>query len=209
MAQIILYNKPFNVLSQFTDQEQRATLMAHLAPYKGFYPAGRLDRDSEGLLLLTDDGKLQHRISHPQQKLEKTYWVQVEGDVEEEALQALRHGLELNDGPTRPAKAKRIDPPSHLWPRTPPIRERKNQPTQWLEISISEGRNRQVRRMTAAVGHPTLRLIRAAIGHWKLNDLAPGEHRLETVHLPDNHEGKQHKHSKRRPRTHTKPPRKR
>ncbi|MBB6521606.1 pseudouridine synthase [Pseudoteredinibacter isoporae] len=217
MAQIILFNKPFNVLSQFTDQEQRATLMDHLAAFKGFYPAGRLDRDSEGLLLLTDDGRLQHRISHPEQKLEKTYWVQVEGEVEEEALQALRNGLELKDGPTRPAKARHMDPPANLWPRTPPIRERKNQATQWLEIRIGEGRNRQVRRMTAAVGHPTLRLIRAAIGHWQLGDLSPGEHHLETVHLPDKHHKSRNtnptnrgsKHTKRRPRTHTRTDRKR
>lgn len=177
--------------------------MDHLAPYKGFYPAGRLDRDSEGLLLLTDDGRLQHRISHPQQKLEKTYWVQVEGNVSQEALNTLRNGVDLKDGLTRPAKAHCIDPPSNLWPRTPPIRERQNQPTQWLEICISEGRNRQVRRMTAAVGHPTLRLIRAAIGHWKLDDLTPGEHRLETIHLPDSDHNKSINNTKRRPRTHT------
>lgn len=190
MAQIILFNKPFNVLSQFTDKEQRDTLMPYLSQYKGFYPAGRLDRDSEGLLLLTDDGQLQHRISHPKQKLEKTYWVQVEGDVDDTALQSLRDGLMLKDGPTRPAKAKIISSPAGLWPRTPPIRERKNQSTQWLEISISEGRNRQVRRMTAAVGHPTLRLIRASIGHWNLGTMAPGEFRVESVHLPGSNEDK-------------------
>lgn len=184
MAQIILFNKPFNVLSQFTDQAERDTLMRHLSHIKGFYPAGRLDRDSEGLLLLTDNGQLQHRISHPKQKLEKTYWVQIEGQATEQALQSLRNGIELNDGPTRPAKVRIIPEPAALWPRTPPIRERKNQATQWLEIRITEGRNRQVRRMTAAAGHPTLRLIRAAIGHWQLGDLQPGEFRQEQVHLP-------------------------
>ncbi|WP_111643032.1 pseudouridine synthase [Marinimicrobium alkaliphilum] len=182
MAQLLLFNKPYGVLSQFTDAENRPTL-GHYIRDSGFYPAGRLDQDSEGLLLLTDDGQLQHQIAHPMHKLAKTYWVQVEGIPDVRALAALRQGVSLKDGKTRPAQARLIAPPS-LWPRNPPIRERANIPTQWLSLTITEGRNRQVRRMTAAVGHPTLRLVRAQIGTWTLDGLAPGESRRQTLHLP-------------------------
>lgn len=186
MATLLLINKPFNTLCQFTDSEGRDTLASILpeGEFKDFYPAGRLDMDSEGLLILTNDGSLQHRISHPSQKLEKTYWVQVEGDISQEALSHLEAGVILKDGKTKPAKAKKITPPSNLWNRSPPVRERKNIPTSWISLSISEGKNRQVRRMTAAVNFPTLRLIRAAIGPWHLNNLAPGEYKKENVHLP-------------------------
>ncbi|MBU2984095.1 pseudouridine synthase [Saccharophagus degradans] len=186
MASLLLINKPYNTLCQFTDGEGRNTL-ANLLPngkYKDYYPAGRLDLDSEGLLILTNDGSLQHRISHPSQKLEKTYWVQVEGDITQEAIAQLEAGVELKDGKTKPAKAKIIAPPQNLWERNPPVRERKNIPTSWLSLTISEGKNRQVRRMTAAVNYPTLRLIRAAIGPWQLGNLAPGNYKEETVHLP-------------------------
>ena len=172
MARLLRFNKPFDVLTQFTDGAGRATL-ADYVPVRGVYPAGRLDRDSEGLLLLTDDGRLQAQIADPRHKLAKTYWVQVEGLPDETALAALRAGVILKDGPTRPAKAHRIDPPE-VWARVPPIRVRKTVPDCWLELTITEGRNRQVRRMTAAVGHPTLRLIRRAIGPWNLDGLAPG-----------------------------------
>lgn len=185
MAQLLLFNKPFNVLSQFTDERGRDTLASflHQPEARGFYPAGRLDRDSEGLLLLTNDGRLQHRISDPQHKLPKTYWALVEGLVSENALSALRHGLMLKDGVTLPAKARAIAEPS-LWPRVPPVRVRQNIPTSWIELTITEGKNRQVRRMTAAVGLPTLRLIRAAVGPWRLDSLAPGEFAFSAVNLP-------------------------
>lgn len=176
MARLLLFNKPFGVLSQFTDRGSptvRATLSDFIA-VKGVYPAGRLDRDSEGLLLLTDDGRLQARIADPRFKLPKTYLVQVEGDPDNTALQPLRKGVRLKDGMTLPAEVARIDPPD-LWPRDPPIRERKSIPDCWLEITIREGRNRQVRRMTAAVGLPTLRLVRWSIGDWTLAGLAPGQ----------------------------------
>lgn len=166
------------MLSQFTDKgnaETRATLSDFIA-LPGVYPAGRLDRDSEGLLLLTDDGRLQARIADPRFKLPKTYWVQVEGEPDEAALDRLRRGVTLNDGLTRPAQAERMAPPA-LWPRDPPVRFRKNVPDCWISLTITEGRNRQVRRMTAAIGHPTLRLVRWSIGPWTLDGLAPGQWR--------------------------------
>ena len=170
---MICFNKPYGVLSQFTP-EGRWRGLKDFIDIPHVYAAGRLDADSEGLLLLTDDGQAQARIADPRFKMEKTYWVQVDGVPTEAALAALRQGVLLKDGPTLPALAKSIDPPPALWPRDPPIRVRQNQPTHWLELTIREGRNRQVRRMTAAVGLPTLRLIRAAIGPYALEGLAPG-----------------------------------
>jgi 23S rRNA pseudouridine2457 synthase len=175
VARLILFNKPFGVLCQFTSREPRITL-ADFIPVTGVYPAGRLDADSEGLVLLTDDGNLQHRISDPRHKLPKRYLVQVEGGIGDEAIARLERGVPLRDGLTRPAQARCVDEPA-LWERVPPIRMRREIPTSWLELRIVEGRNRQVRRMTAAVGFPTLRLVRAAIGPWELGDLGPGEWR--------------------------------
>ena len=180
MARLILFNKPYGVLTQFTDSAGRATL-ADFVDVPDVYAAGRLDRDSEGLVLLTDDGRLQHHIADPRHKLEKIYWVQVEGEIDEPALERLRRGVILNDGPTRPALARRIAEPAGLWPREPPVRFRKSVPTTWLELTLREGRNRQVRRMTAAVGFPTLRLIRWRVGPWTLDGLAPGTWREVTV----------------------------
>ncbi|TDG13856.1 pseudouridine synthase [Seongchinamella unica] len=198
MATIILFNKPFQVLSQFTDPDGRSTLADYLQ-LPGYKAAGRLDYDSEGLLLLTDNGQLQQQIANPRHKLWKTYLVQVEGDIDQAALDSLATGVELKDGTTLPARVRRIEAPA-LWPRTPPVRERKSVPDSWLELSIREGRNRQVRRMTAAVGFPTLRLVRSRIGDWSLAGLAPGEYRRETVHLAGRPaEGKTNRrHRKRR-----------
>lgn len=182
MARIFLLNKPMHMLSQFRDDAGRSTL-ADVIDVPGVYPAGRLDYDSEGLLLLTDNGALQARIASPDRKMPKTYWVQVEGEPNFEALEKLSSGILLKDGMTKPAGIRLMEEPT-LWPRNPPVRKRLNQPTSWLSVTLTEGRNRQVRRMTAAVGHPTLRLVRAQIGHWTLEHLAPGEWREETVHLP-------------------------
>lgn len=173
MSRIVLFNKPYGVLSQFTP-EGRWRALDEFIPEKGVYVAGRLDADSEGLLLLTDDGQLQAKIADPRHKLEKTYWVQVEGEPEEVDLEPLRRGLQLSDFTARPAKAHCIGAPTGLWPRDPPIRFRKSLPATWLEIRIAEGKNRQVRRMTAAIGYPTLRLIRSAIGTLTLDGLVPG-----------------------------------
>jgi 23S rRNA pseudouridine2457 synthase len=178
---IIVFNKPFQVLSQFNDTQGRDTLGDYIDLPK-YYAAGRLDYDSEGLMLLTNDGKLQHQISNPKHKVEKVYWVQVEGIPTQEQLTLLRAGPLLKDGPTKPAKVRLLSAsPKGLWPRVPPIRERANIPTKWVELRISEGRNRQVRRMTAAVGLPTLRLVRMAIGNFRLKGLEVGQYRLETI----------------------------
>lgn len=180
MTRLILFNKPYDVLSQFTDKGTEGSPRRTLSEFidvPGVYAAGRLDRDSEGLMVLTDDGRLQARITSPRAQTPKTYWAQVEGTPTEDQLQALRTGVTLKDGLTRPAKARLIDAPPGLWPRTPPVRYRKSVPDAWLELTITEGRNRQVRRMTAAVGLPTLRLIRARVGNWSLDDLAPGDWR--------------------------------
>lgn len=188
MAELVLFNKPFQVLSQFTDDgasgsaSPRATL-ADFLRIPDIYPAGRLDYDSEGLLLLTAEGALQHRIASPALKMPKTYWVQVEGDIPDRALKHLAAGVELKDGLTRPAKAVRMTAPE-VWPRVPPVRHRDSIPTSWIELTITEGKNRQVRRMTAAVGFPTLRLIRYRIGNWTLDGLKSRAHRIVTVNLP-------------------------
>ncbi len=210
MSTILLLNKPYDVLCQFTDAQGRHTLADHV-DVPGVYPAGRLDRDSEGLVVLTDDGGLQHRVSHPRHKLSKTYWVQVEGEPTAEALERLRRGVTLKDGITAPAQVRPMDEPD-LWPRHPPVRYRAHIPTRWIELTLREGRNRQVRRMTAAVGHPTLRLVRVRVGPWRLDGLAPGQWR--EAQIPDEwrkmppHEkpAPQHRHhprhaGKRRPAT--------
>ena len=189
MSRIILFNKPFNVLTQFQDEENRADLSQYI-PLSGVYPAGRLDYDSEGLVVLTDDGALQHQISHPRRKLEKIYWVQVEGTPNEKDVEPLREGIVLKDGITRPAGVKIIDAPV-VWDRDPPIRQRRNIRTSWLEIRITEGRNRQVRRMTAAIGFPTLRIIRYAVGSWTLDGLPPGQWRV-ILAAKRGKQGKQH-----------------
>ncbi|WP_417782257.1 rRNA large subunit pseudouridine synthase E [Terasakiella pusilla] len=180
MSKIILFNKPFNVLCQFTDEGIQRETLADYIKIPGVYAAGRLDKDSEGLLLLTDDGSVQARIAHPKFKLPKTYWVQVDGIPDDAALEKLRKGVTLKDGLTKPAEARIIPEPKDLWPRTPPVRFRANIPTSWIELTIREGKNRQVRRMTAAIGHPTLRLIRYAIGPWSLQNLPTGDY-IETT----------------------------
>ena len=176
MSQILLFNKPFGVLSQFTGADRSQTLAAYIKQ-TGFYAAGRLDKDSEGLLLLTNDGKLQQFIANPSHKQGKIYLAQVEGEVDASALEQLQRGVDLNDGRTRPARARVIAAPA-LWDRNPPIRQRKHIPTSWIELTLFEGRNRQVRRMTAAVGYPTLRLVRTRIADWTLGELLPGESKL-------------------------------
>jgi len=174
MSRLLIFNKPFNVLCQFSAEGERETLKDYI-DVPAVYPAGRLDTDSEGLLLLTDDGRLQARIADPKHKAPKTYLAQVEGVPDAAALEALRKGVDLGDFVTRPAQARLVDAPDWLWPRHPPIRERKAIPTAWVELVLREGKNRQVRRMTARVGYPTLRLVRTAIGPWSLDDLAPGQ----------------------------------
>jgi len=182
MSRILLFNKPYGVICQFSSDGLHPTLADYIA-LPGFYPAGRLDTDSEGLLLLTDDGALQHRITDPRHKQAKTYWVQVEGNPDGAALAQLRRGVKLPDFTALPAEVKLMEAPANLRPRNPPIRERRNIPTSWLELTIREGKNRQVRRMTAAVGYPTLRLIRYRIGGWTLGELEPGVWREAAGHL--------------------------
>jgi len=196
MTKLYLFNKPFGVLSQFRDDGSGRPTLARYINTPEIYPAGRLDQDSEGLLLLTDNGRLQHWISHPNHKQPKTYWAQVEGEPSESAIEKLRQGVKLNDGPTKPAKVKVIEEPT-LWDRDPPIRYRANIPTTWIELTISEGRNRQVRRMTAAIGHPTLRLVRASIGDWTIADMSLGKIQIIDIELPKEAQGTSQKHPQR------------
>ncbi|WP_164659135.1 pseudouridine synthase [Tropicibacter sp. Alg240-R139] len=204
MTRLIRFNKPFDVLPQFTDRANADSPRSTLSDYVDVprvYPAGRLDRDSEGLMLLTDDGKLQAQISDPKHKMPKTYWVQVEGSPDPHTLEALREGIELKDGVTSPAKARQMNEPQDLWARTPPIRTRKSIPDTWIELTIFEGRNRQVRRMTAAVGHPTLRLIRYGIGAWTLDGLKSGawdELQVPVIEAKSRPSGKDHRKTHRR-----------
>lgn len=195
MADLYLFNKPFNVLSQFTDSDGRPTL-ADFIDIRNIYPAGRLDYDSEGLLILTSEGSLQARIADPKFKLSKTYWVQVEGIIDQNAISQLASGVKLKDGLTKPAKAKIINEPE-LWPRTPPIRFRKDDQTSWIELTIKEGKNRQVRRMTAALGFPTLRLIRHQIGPWTVDNIKQGCYQKITVNLPEKKTASQQSEFKR------------
>ena len=183
MSKIILFNKPYRVMSQFSPSGDKLTL-AKFINLPEYYPAGRLDYESEGLLILTDDGQIQHYISHPSRKLPKVYFVQVEGEPKASHIVQLQRGVLLNDGLTKPAKVVRVDEPDWLWPRNPPIRTRMEIPVSWLKLTITEGRNRQVRRMTAHIGFPTLRLIRYAIGNWTIKDLQPGEYVFDQLHLP-------------------------
>ena len=177
MSKLILFNKPFRVLCQFSPHENKTTLAEYI-DVKDVYPAGRLDFDSEGLLLLTDDGKLQHELSTPKFNKQKVYWAQVEGEPKRKDIEIFKSGLQLKDGLTRPAKCQLIDEPPQLWPRTPPIRERRHIPDSWLEITLTEGKNRQVRRMCAAIGFPVLRLIRTQIDNYQLGELKPGEYKI-------------------------------
>jgi 23S rRNA pseudouridine2457 synthase len=195
MAKLILFNKPFKVLSQFTSEGSDKKNLAEYIDIPNVYAAGRLDYDSEGLLALTDDGYLQHRIADPKHKSEKTYWVQVEGIPSEAEIQMLRNGVNLKDGITKPAKARIIEEPD-IWERNPPIRQRASIPTSWIEITICEGRNRQVRRMTAAINHPTLRLIRAKIGEWIITNIKPGEYKELEVNLTPTKKPTYSKHRK-------------
>ena len=173
-SRVVLFNKPFNVLTQFTDQQGRQTLKDFIS-IPDIYAAGRLDKDSEGLLVLTNDGKLQNKLASPKHKTSKTYWVQVEGEPQQQDIEKLRKGVELKDGLTQPAIVELIEEPD-LWPRNPPVRFRQNKPTSWLSITITEGKNRQVRRMTAHVGFPTLRLVRYSIGDWSIDGIRNGEY---------------------------------
>ncbi|WP_434984896.1 pseudouridine synthase [Vreelandella zhaodongensis] len=199
MSTLYLLHKPYRMLSQFTDQQGRNTL-ANVIDVPGVYAAGRLDYDSEGLLLLSDDGSLIHRIAHPRHKQPKTYWVQLEGNISDASIDALKNGILLKDGPTQPAKVRRIKPPL-IAERDPAISPKRHPVTSWLELTITEGRNRQVRRMTAHVGFPTLRLIRAAIGPWLLGDLSPGEWHTETLHAPRPTSPLKHRASRKRRRS--------
>jgi len=179
MSRILLFNKPYGVICQFSRDGMHPTLADYIS-LPDFYPAGRLDTDSEGLVILTDDGALQHRITDPKHKLPKTYWVQVEGVPDEAALDKFRRGVKLSDFTTLPAEAQLIEEPMNIWPRDPPIRERKAIPTSWLQITIQEGKNRQIRRMTASIGYPTLRLVRYSIGDWKVDGLTTANYRVES-----------------------------
>lgn len=201
MSKLVLFNKPFNTLCQFTGENGDSTLADYI-DIPNVYPAGRLDKDSEGLLLLTDDGQLQNQIANPRHKMEKTYWVQVEGAPKDSDLEALRHGVVIQNYKTKPAKVSLMEAPD-VWPRNPPIRERKNIPASWLELTISEGKNRQVRRMTATIGFPTLRLIRVQIGPWKLDSLSTGEYILNEIaptELTNSSRNKTHKSKRFSPR---------